>query len=183
MNTGSPPDQEQAGLVVEIVVKDPAWQKTVTDEAFVAKISEALVDFIEFDRPEYAVVAFAGDAEVQGLNTRFLGKDKPTNVLSFPAHKQHVAAFSVQVGSDNISRRDFLGDIILARETVVQEAAEQNIPLDHHVCHLIIHGILHLLGYDHDDESAAEDMETLETEILAALNISNPYTEELVGAG
>lgn len=111
------------------------------------------------------VVALSTDATVAKLNGDFRGKAKPTNVLSFPAGKG--------------AAPDFLGDIVLAAETVQREAVEQSTPLAHHVQHLVVHGLLHLVGYDHETPSDAERMEALEIEILLSLNIANPYTGEL----
>jgi probable rRNA maturation factor len=90
--------------------------------------------------------------------------DKPTNVLSFPAPESPVALSSKP-----------LGDIVIARETIDREAAERGIPLADHLRHLTVHGLLHLLGYDHDTEGDASKMESLETEILARLGIPDPY--------
>ncbi|WDR01852.1 rRNA maturation RNase YbeY [Devosia algicola] len=103
------------------------------------------------------------DAEQRGLNRQWRGKDASTNVLSF----SQIEPFSPVVG--------ILGDIVLARETLEREAAEQGISFDHHFTHLIVHGFLHILGYDHIDAQEALEMEGLETKILASLGIGDPY--------
>ena len=109
-------------------------------------------------------VFLADDAAVQALNRDWRGKDKPTNVLSFPA-------------PENAAR--LLGDIALARETIAREAAEQGKSFEAHAAHLIVHGFLHLLGYDHEEEEEAEAMETRERAILAALGIADPYASKI----
>jgi len=119
-------------------------------------------------------VRYSDDAEVQALNRDYRGKDKPTNVLSFPM---------VQVDLlDSLANSDdgevLLGDIVLAAETVTREAGEKRIRVADHVAHLIVHGLLHLLGYDHEDEGQAEHMEMLERSALAALGVADPYAEQ-----
>jgi len=110
-------------------------------------------------------VVFTDDASIQALNAEWRGKDKPTNVLSFPA-------FPVKAG---MQPGPMLGDIIIARETVEREALEEGKPLENHLAHLVVHGFLHLLGYDHETDAEAEVMEGREREILHALAIPNPY--------
>ena len=110
-------------------------------------------------------VVFSDDAHIRTLNAGWRGKDKPTNVLSFPA-------FPVKPGE---KLPPMLGDIVLAAETVAREAALEGKPLDHHISHLVIHGVLHLLGHDHEDEAEAERMEALERAALARLAIPDPY--------
>ncbi|GGA89629.1 endoribonuclease YbeY [Brucella endophytica] len=116
------------------------------------------------DGTELSIV-FTDDAAIQELNAEWRGKDKPTNVLSFPA-------FPVKAGD---APGPMLGDIVIARETVEREAALEKKPFDHHLTHLIVHGLLHLLGYDHENEEDAEEMENWERRILLALAIPDPY--------
>jgi probable rRNA maturation factor len=108
---------------------------------------------------------FTGDAEIRALNARWRGKDKATNVLSFPAAPVHRAG---KPGA-------MLGDIVLAFETVKREAQAEGKRLEDHVAHLIVHGLLHLLGYDHEDERQAAIMEDAERAILHELDIADPY--------
>jgi probable rRNA maturation factor len=110
-------------------------------------------------------LVFSDDATVKALNAEWRGKDSATNVLSFPA-------FSLMPG-DPLPQ--LLGDVILAFETTAREAAEEGKLIDHHVSHLVLHGLLHLLGYDHETDADAEDMESLELSILAKLAIPDPY--------
>ncbi|MBX9796688.1 rRNA maturation RNase YbeY [Sphingomonas sp.] len=113
------------------------------------------------------------DAEVQALNRDYRGKDKPTNVLSFPMlAPEEVADLSLEGAGELL-----LGDIVLAHQTCAAEAAEKGIGLADHATHLIVHGTLHLLGYDHIDDSDAEAMEQLERDVLRALGLHNPYED------
>lgn len=117
-------------------------------------------------------ILLTDDARIRLLNRDYRGKDKPTNVLSFPAGDEDV-----------VGRPRLLGDVALALETIEREAAAQSKSLADHVSHLTVHGVLHLLGYDHETESQANAMEALETEILRGLGIADPYAaaEETVG--
>lgn len=101
--------------------------------------------------------------ESQQLNHQYRGKEKPTNVLSFPFESPPELELPL------------LGDLIVCADVVAQEAIEQNKALNDHWAHMIIHGCLHLLGYDHIEEEEAEEMESLEIELLASLNIKDPY--------
>jgi len=178
-----PPDRTTTGLELQTVVQAGKWPQFVTSPEFATTISAALGRFVDFEGTESAVVAFADNAAVEALNGQYRGKGKPTNVLSFPA----LAPPSEDQSSDSGRAADRppvpLGDIILALETIEAEADDQGIALEHHVAHLMIHGILHLIGYDHDTAATAEEMEALEIDVLASLDIANPYTEELVDAG
>jgi probable rRNA maturation factor len=109
-------------------------------------------------------VVLTDDAAVRELNRTWRKIDKPTNVLSFPSRN---------IGSDAASA--VLGDIVIAYETTAAEAAAQNKPFLHHLNHLTVHGFLHLLGYDHEEDVQAEEMERLEREILLTLGVDDPY--------
>lgn len=141
------------------MVKEPLWRKEIPE--FKAAINECLEKAAQFTGlPAEAHVSFllAGDEETHRLNREFRGKDKPANVLSFPAGEE-----------------DFLGDIALGLGAILKEAGEQGKKPEHHLRHLVVHGILHLLGYDHDKEKEREDMESLEIRILASMGVGDPY--------
>ncbi|MBP1851304.1 putative rRNA maturation factor [Rhizobium halophytocola] len=114
--------------------------------------------------PELSLV-FTDDRQIREINGEWRGMDKPTNVLSFPA-------FPVLPGG---MPGPMLGDIVFARETLEREAVDLDKPFDEHLSHLLVHGFLHLFGYDHMNDGEALVMETLETEILAELGLADPY--------
>ncbi|MGL6315927.1 rRNA maturation RNase YbeY [Vibrio sp. WXL103] len=111
-------------------------------------------------------VRLVDEAESHQLNLDYRGKDKPTNVLSFP--------FEAPPGIE----LDLLGDLIICKQVVEREAVEQNKPLNAHWAHMVVHGSLHLLGYDHIEDDEAEEMESLETEIMQKLGFTDPYLAE-----
>jgi probable rRNA maturation factor len=113
-----------------------------------------------------ASVVLGSDALVRRLNRDYRGKDAATNVLSFPFQRPP------GVGSDDDA---YLGDVVLAAETVGREATERGIEPRHHLQHLVVHGLLHLLGRDHQTDTEAEEMERLEVEILKAIGVADPY--------
>ena len=117
-------------------------------------------------------VRLTSDAEVRELNARYRGKDKPTNVLSFPMVQPDLLDTVTQNSDDG---EVLLGDIVLAHGVCAAEAADRNVTLAEHATHLIVHGTLHLLGYDHQGEDEAEHMEAIERTVLAGLGIADPY--------
>ena len=117
-------------------------------------------------------VRLTTDEEVRGLNAQYRGKDRPTNVLSFPMVQADLL--------DTVSRNSddgelLLGDIVLAHGVCAAEAEERGIGLADHATHLMVHGVLHLLGYDHQGDDEAEAMEAIERDALASLGLSDPY--------
>lgn len=116
------------------------------------------VEKIEMAEAAECVIQLSDDASVQRLNAQFRGQNKPTNVLSFSSDEP-----------------GYLGDIIFARETIEREAMEQGKNLPDHLTHLVVHGVLHLMGHDHLDEAEAEEMEAIEIMVLKSLGIANPY--------
>ena len=141
---------------VSVVLLDPAWIRLLPGvERLVRKAARATVG----NRKRSLTIALADDKRVHALNARDRKQDKPTNVLSYPS-----------------GAGAFLGDVVLARQTVWREARSQGKTAPDHVTHLVVHGTLHLMGYDHEtSEADAERMEALERRILAKLGIADPY--------
>jgi probable rRNA maturation factor len=152
--------------LVDAVIEEPRWER-IGLEALAERAARAALDAagIAADACEISLLA-ADDARIRALNAAFRGKDAPTNVLSWPSGEDAVPP----------GARRFLGDLALAYETCLREAETAGIAPSDHVAHLVVHGVLHLLGMDHVTESEAEAMEALETKILARLGIANPYT-------
>jgi probable rRNA maturation factor len=158
-------------LAVDIVTEAGDWSSFGSDLETAIEAAARAVASIEAARVTgamEAVVALANDVTVKRLNHQFRGQNKPTNVLSFPSGTPKSTA---------------LGDIVLALETLRGEAVELEIPPLHHVQHLTVHGLLHLLGFDHVDAADAEIMERLEVEILKVLGVADPYAGRVLVRG
>ena len=167
---------------LEIIINDERWNECgknalkksenvfATALDFLRKNNE--LDFLPEDMPININLCLSNDNEVHGLNKEFRGKDKPTNVLSF-------ANVDDEYFLDSLPEADIaeLGDIIIALETLQKEAEIENITFEAHYTHLLVHGILHLCGFDHIEDDEAEYMEGLEIKILAELGIDNPYKD------
>ncbi|QIL02018.1 rRNA maturation RNase YbeY [Sphingomonas sinipercae] len=155
---------------------DSEWDSSTGWEALARRAAEAAIaesafpQLSQVDRPVELSVRLTSDPEVQALNAKWRGRDKPTNVLSFP---QMEAEDFEQVGSDGPEL--MLGDVVLAHGVCSREADEKAIAVTDHASHLIVHGTLHLLGYDHHDDAQADDMEAREVRALARLGIADPY--------
>lgn len=152
-------------LDIDLAVEAGAWLPEAALLALVERAAAAAFGELQLVGMSELSVVFTDDAAIQALNAEWRGKDKPTNVLSFPA-------FPTTRGGQ---LPPMLGDIVLAAETVAREAAEENKPVENHVSHLVIHGLLHLLGYDHETDDEAEEMEAVERAALARLAIPDPY--------
>lgn len=158
-------------LRVDVVADDPQWTTlgSLDATAVIAEVTAALAAHVDLPAARTsATVALCSDAEVRALNNTWRGLDKPTNVLSFPSPE--LASRARHATSER-----FLGDVILAEETLAREAADFGIDSIDHFRHLIVHGLLHLLGYDHETDAEAAVMETLETRILRAIGVADPY--------
>ena len=146
--------------MIDVEIEAPAWTLALPEaEALTRLAARATLD-AEGASEEGVTLLLTDDETVRALNARFRQRDKPTNVLSFPA-------------PHNPER--FLGDVALAYGVCAREAAEQGKPLAHHLQHLVAHGVLHLLGYDHEGDDEAEAMEGLERAVLAGLGVPDPY--------
>jgi probable rRNA maturation factor len=147
------------------------WQK-LSDDAVTAAIANSPFSQLGASpTPISLSIRLADDDEVQMLNRDYRGKDKPTNVLSFPMLSVDEIADMAEATGPEI----MVGDIILAYETCALEANEKAITVAQHASHLIIHGVLHLLGFDHLEEEQANEMEAHEVKALASLGLGNPY--------
>ncbi|WP_417622239.1 rRNA maturation RNase YbeY [Parasphingorhabdus sp.] len=150
------------------------WTDLVARSARAAIASSSHADLLVRNFTMEISVKMSDNVEVQTLNKAYRGKDKPTNVLSFP----QVQPDLLETLSNTDDGEVLLGDIILAHETCRDEAIAKNISFSHHVSHLVVHGSLHLLGYDHENEVDAEIMENCEINALMTLGIANPYADQ-----
>lgn len=162
----------------EIWGAESAWQ-AIAERSIASAIKMSAFDRFRNAEAKFSIsVQLSDDDEVQTLNRNFRGKDKPTNVLSFPmlepAALQHIIS---DMPAHIDGPETMLGDIILAHETCAREAADKAISVADHAAHLIVHGTLHLLGHDHQDDESAAIMEGLEIKALASIGIDNPYRD------
>lgn len=155
---------------------DDDWDSSTGWDQLVHRAAEAAIAESIFPqlstsgRPVEISVRLTGDEEVRALNAQWRGKDTSTNVLSFPM------ASEVELRAAKVAGPELLlGDIILAHGVCAKEAKEKGVDVAHHASHLVVHGTLHLLGYDHHDDDEAADMEAREVRALEALGIANPY--------
>jgi len=163
MNTAA---ERAKSLSFDLTVETDAWPDESGLRGLVARAVNTTIDLAHpalADDCELSVV-FTDDAHVRALNRQYRGKDYPTNVLSFPAPPAKVDGFG-----------PLLGDIVVAYETVAREATAEGLVFEDHLSHLVVHGLLHLLGHDHEDDAEATAMESLEVAILARLGIADPY--------
>lgn len=157
----------------DILVEDERWHEALPDHASLVAMSldHILRNISSFETAKEVElsITLTNDEQIQSLNRDYREKDKPTNVLSFP---------QIDWENDKSAANDplvMLGDVVIALETIQREANEQDKRLQDHFIHMLIHSVLHLCGYDHEDETDAETMENLEIQILSEMGIKNPY--------
>jgi probable rRNA maturation factor len=173
MDASEPPDMRKnsrgpaVGVSVEIIRRAPGWESCIPDDLFERAAEAAILETGEGEAAEVSLL-LAADVDVRALNRQWRGKDQPTNVLSFPLDAP------APIGTVR-----HLGDIALAFETVAREADERGIAIGQHAAHLVVHGMLHLLGYDHEHDAEAREMESLEARILGRMGFPAPYDLEL----
>lgn len=157
---------EASGIAIDLSITSAAWKRALPSVASVARraAQAALAQSGKRIGAAELSLVLANDATVRDLNARWRGKDASTNVLAFASEEPPVKGKPV-----------LLGDVVLAYQTVAREAREQHKRLADHLRHLVIHGVLHLLGYDHMKATPAKRMEALETRILASLGVADPY--------
>lgn len=159
-------------LDIQISVEEGPWPSEAELQSLSERVLGAAANLLRHEEkqpfpqmPSEVSLVFTDDASIREINAEWRSQDKPTNVLSFPA-------FPLTPGK---MPGPMLGDIVVAQETLVREAQALGKPFDEHLSHLLVHGFLHLFGYDHMEENDAERMEGLETRILASLGLSDPY--------
>ena len=164
-------------MMLEIALEaDEEWDSSRSWEALVRNAVEAAVAESAFpqlaasQRPVEVSVLLTGDDQVRRLNAEWRNKDRPTNVLSFPMVNPDDLCDAIVAGPEVL-----LGDIILARGVCEAEASDKGVTIEQHAAHLLVHGTLHLLGYDHHSDGEAAEMETREIRALERLGIANPY--------
>ncbi|AXJ95924.1 MULTISPECIES: rRNA maturation RNase YbeY [unclassified Sphingomonas] len=164
-------------IQIELTREDP-WPEGTDWDAIADRAARAAIertphgDLLDTAAAVEISVRLTSDDEVHALNRQYRGKDKPTNVLSFPMVQPDLIDTVSQNSDDG---ELLLGDIVLAHGVCVAEAAERGISVADHATHLMVHGVLHLLGYDHIEDDEAEGMEEIERQALAALGIADPY--------
>lgn len=167
---------EAAGPIeIDIRVEAAAWHGTVPSlEDSVDTAARAALEFVELSGPLFELsILLTDDSAIAKLNQEWRGKSGPTNVLSFPGESP--APVAAENGTTDDGMPVLLGDIVIACETVRTEADRAGISIDNHLQHLVVHGVLHLLGYDHEVDEDADVMERCEIEILGTLGVSDPY--------
>ncbi len=162
-------------IAIQMTIEAGDWGDETGLADAVDRIIAAAIEVGRFDLPPSAEVSLVltDDAHIRDLNRTWRGKDKATNVLSFPASDGD----EPDPSNDDPDQPILLGDIVIARETLVREAHDEGKSVADHFSHLVVHGFMHLMGYDHEDDAEADEMEGIETDILASLGIADPYAD------
>lgn len=166
---------------IDIVTKSKKWSEEKNIDNFIEKTCQTLIpltDLKKILKKDFELelsVSLVSDQQIKKINSEFRDKNKATNVLSFPALDENLIREIGLKKAVEPNKYLFLGDIIIAYETVKKESLAQKKKFRNHLIHLILHSILHLIGFDHEDEKMAEEMESLEIKILKKINIENPY--------
>jgi probable rRNA maturation factor len=161
---------------IDVAIQDPAWEEMPGIQSLVLTTVRTALQYATkpaeiTDKNLEISILLANDDLIHILNREYRGKDNPTNILTFAA----MDSGEEPMGPNTVS----LGDVILSYQTIDREAREQGRFLQDHVTHLVVHGTLHLLGYDHIDDNEANNMESLEIRILEKLGVQNPYTQKI----
>ena len=164
--------REKSPPQIDVIVRSVRWRKRPSAKTIVKRAVLAAAEAVSTPRTELAIV-LSDDSAIRALNRDWRGKDAPTNVLSFPAAKPGTRS-GTRPGKAR-SPSPYIGDIVIAYQTVAREAAAEGKPFSHHLAHLAVHGFLHLLGYDHESDRDAHQMERLERRILKRLAVPDPY--------
>ena len=161
-------------MAVDVIIEDARWKTLDLTRIANHAFFETLF-LLGLHPKNFACCVFAcGNKKIKQLNCKFRGKNFPTNVLSFPASFENYEVKSTLTPTEANNPHE-LGDIAIAFEICEKEATNSKVKFEHHVCHLIIHSVLHLLGFDHEEEKNAAKMEKIEVQVLAKLGISDPY--------
>jgi probable rRNA maturation factor len=166
---------------IDIVTKSKKWSAEKNIDNFIEKTCQTLIpltDLKKILKKDFELelsISLVSDQQIKKINSGFRDKNKATNVLSFPALDENLIREIGLKKAVEPNKYLFLGDIIIAYETVKKESLAQKKKFRNHLIHLILHSILHLIGFDHEDEKMAEEMESLEIKILKKINIKNPY--------
>jgi probable rRNA maturation factor len=161
-----PRGRTKIGPQIEVIVRSARWRKRRGVQTAVKRAILAAAEAVSTGPTELAIV-LGDDSAIRTLNRDWRGKNAPTNVLSFPA----------AAPGKGRPASPYILDIVIAYQTTAREAADEGKPFNHHLAHLAVHGFLHLLGYDHDNDRDADKMERLERKILARLAIPDPYAQ------
>ena len=165
-------------MSVDLIVEDARWKTVNLLQIANAAFKETLSQLNLRSENFICCILACSDRKIRGLNAQFRGKNNPTNVLSFPSTPETHLIKSISKLESNVEPFE-LGDIAIAYELCKKEADTSKINFEHHLYHLIIHSVLHLLGYEHGKDIDAAKMEKIEVQILANLGITNPYLQNL----